>query len=68
MLAKDADDVVDVEILEKYLPSFKQLGIPFVMTAPQSHDIALQEGFSLRHENYLSVQQLLRTATHTLVF
>ena len=68
LLAKDADDVVDVEILEKYLPSFKQLGIPFVMTAPQSHDIALQEGFSLRHENHLGVQQLLRTATHTLVF
>jgi len=68
LLAKDADDVVDVEILEKYLPSFKQLGIPFVMTAPQNHDVPLQEGFSLRHENNLGVQQLLKTATHTLVF
>lgn len=68
LLAKDADDVVDVEILEKYLPSFKQLGIPFVMTAPQSHDTPLQEGFSLRHENNPGVQQLLKTATHALVF
>jgi hypothetical protein len=68
LLAKDADDVVDVEILEKYLPSFKQLGIPFVMTAPQSHTVPLQDGFSLRHENNLAVQQLLKTATHTLVF
>ena len=68
LLAKDADDVVDVEILEKYLPSFKQLGIPFVVTTPQRHDVPLQDGFSLRHENHLGVQQLLKTAAHTLVF
>jgi len=68
LLATDADDVVDVDILEKYLPSFKQLGIPFVMTAPQSHHLALQAGFSLRHEDSLEVQRLVRTATHTLVF
>ncbi len=68
LLAKDADDVVDVEILEKYMPSFKQLGIPFVMTAPQSHDIPLQDGFSLRHENNAGVRRLLQSATHTLVF
>jgi hypothetical protein len=68
LLAKDADDVVDVEILEKYLPSFKQLGIPFIMTAPQSRDVPLQEGFSLRYKDYPGIQQLIKTATHTLVF
>ena len=32
LLTDDIDEIVDVDILEKYLPSFQQLAIPFVVT------------------------------------
>ncbi len=30
MISEDPGDIVDGEIMEKYLPSFKQLNIPFL--------------------------------------
>ena len=33
LISDDTDDVVDVDILEKYLPSIEQLEIPFVVEA-----------------------------------
>ena len=68
LLGRDTDDVVDVDILEKYLPSFKQLAIPFIVTTPRDQVVPLEDGFALHYENYSIVQQRVRTATHTLVF
>ncbi len=36
LLAEETDDIVDVEILEKYLPSFQHLAIPFIVVFPRS--------------------------------
>ena len=31
LLHEDVDDIVDIDILEKYLPSIAQLDIPFIL-------------------------------------
>ncbi|HEX2055385.1 MAG TPA: hypothetical protein VHF07_02755 [Nitrospiraceae bacterium] len=67
LLSDELDDVVDADILEKYLPSFKQLAIPFVMTANGS-TVPLQPGFSVTMQQPDKIQHLIATAEHTLVF
>jgi predicted peroxiredoxin len=67
LLTDDVDEIVDVDILEKYLPSFQQLAIPFVITADGS-TVRVQPGFSVRIGNVDEIQRLITTAEHTLVF
>jgi hypothetical protein len=68
LLTDDTDDIVDADILEKYLPSFKQLGIPFIVTGHTSNTLDFHDGFALRHGTEEAVQDLLRTSDHALVF
>ena len=67
LLTEDTDDIVDVDILEKYLPSFKQLAIPFVVISNGS-TMTFQPGFSVQTQSPEAVQHLIATAQHTLVF
>jgi len=68
LLAKDIDDVQDVEILEKYLPSFKHLQIPFVVPQGASKALTLDEEFATREASIEEVTTLIASADRTLVF
>jgi hypothetical protein len=67
LLTDDTDDIIDVEILEKYLPSFKQLAIPFIIMTNGS-SMTFQPGFSVHTQSPQEIQRLITTAQHTLVF
>jgi hypothetical protein len=67
LLTDDTDEIVDVDILEKYLPSFQQLAIPFVVTANGSAG-SFQPGFSVHMYKADEIHRLITTAEHTLVF
>lgn len=68
LLAEDTDDIVDIEILEKYLPSFEHLRIPFVLIFPAGPSPVLQDGFAVTVGSFESAQQAISAADRVLVF
>jgi sulfur relay (sulfurtransferase) DsrF/TusC family protein len=68
LLSDDTDEIVDVDILEKYLPSFKQLAIPFVVSSTAEIAPTFQPGFAIERRDADMINRLLTTADHTLVF
>jgi sulfur relay (sulfurtransferase) DsrF/TusC family protein len=67
LLTGDVDDVVDVEILEKYLPSFSQLSVPFILdsTSPVQ---SIREEFSVSRPKSDEIRHFLQSVDRTLVF
>lgn len=67
LLGDETDDIFDVEILEKYLPTIEQLKIPFVLQdAPDP--IPIRTKFSVRRENDETITSLVRSMDCALVF
>lgn len=67
LLTDDTDDIIDLDILEKYLPSIEQLEIPFIL--PKSFDLSTLSGeFSARCESEDVVAAVLQSMDCTLVF
>lgn len=67
LLTADTDDIIDVDVLEKYLPSIEQLDIPFIL--PQLFDLSsLSADFSVRCESEDAVAAVLQSMDCTLVF
>jgi hypothetical protein len=67
LLTNDTDDIVDLDILEKYLPSIEQLEIPFIL--PKTFDISALSGkFSIRCESEDVVATVIQSMDNTLVF
>jgi hypothetical protein len=61
------DDVIDVDVLEKYRPSFAQLAIPFVIpVAPPLEGVRPE--FSVSLETNEEIYTLIHAADRTLVF
>ena len=67
LLTDATDDVVDVDILEKYRPSLAQLGVPFIVETVTATD-ALLEGFSVTQKSSGEIRALLQSCDRTLVF
>jgi hypothetical protein len=67
LLTEETDDVVDVDILEKYRPSFAQLAVPFVIES-DSPITALLKEFSVMHKTPGEIRSLLESTERTLVF
>ena len=67
LLTDDTDDVIDVDILEKYRPSLAQLGVPFVLQSEASRDALLEE-FSVTLKPASEIRSLLESCDRTLVF
>ena len=67
LLGDETDDIIDVEILEKYLPSIEQLEIPFILqdTSPQ---IPVRNTFSIKRENDLAISSIIQSMDCALVF
>ncbi len=67
LLAAETDEIVDVEILEKYLPSIEQLDIPFVLETSVDRSLVRSE-FTPRYETPDTICALLQSMDRTLVF
>ena len=67
LLKEDTEEIVDVDILEKYLPSFKQLSIPFVVEPGTVMD-AWAHDFSVTVLPIDEIRQLVRSVDSSLVF
>ncbi|WP_455379044.1 hypothetical protein [Petrachloros mirabilis] len=67
LLTDDIDDVIDVDILEKYRPSFAQLSVPFVVTT-NSSDMKFRGEFSVTSKQSHQIRSFIQSVDRTLVF
>lgn len=68
LLAEESDEIVDLEILEKYLPSFEHLQIPFMLVYSSGPRPDIQEGFAVTVGTLESARQAMASADRVLVF
>ena len=68
LISKDPEDIVDGEILEKYLPSFKHLEIPFTVLSGTVSQFHLDPGFRVSEVSQEAIQILIAGSDRTLVF
>lgn len=67
LLREDTDDIIDVDILEKYLPSFKHLSVPFIVESETAMD-SWSDSFSVTTRTADEIRQLIQTVDRSLVF
>ena len=67
LLMKDTEAIVDVDILEKYLPSFKHLSVPFIVEPGTAMD-AWSDDFSVTTQTIDEIRQFIRTVDRSLIF
>lgn len=67
LLTDDTEDIIDVDILEKYLPSIMQLKIPFVLKSA-SDNPEVRGDFQVRYDTDEHIGELVRSVDCTLVF
>ena len=67
LLMENTEGILDVDILEKYLPSFKQLSIPFVVEPGTAMD-AWSDDFSVTTRTVDEIRQLVQSADRSLIF
>jgi hypothetical protein len=67
LLTDEIEDVVDVEILEKYRPSLGQLDVPFIVDS-SAHLETLLEEFSVTQKSSDEIRTLLQSCERALVF
>lgn len=67
LLMEDTEEIVDVDILEKYLPSFKHLSVPFIVEPGTAMD-TWSDSFSVTTRTADEIRQLIRTVDRSLVF
>ena len=67
LLMDDTEEILDADILEKYLHSFKQLSLPFIVEPEMSTD-TWSDDFSVTSLPAHHIRQLLRSVDRSLVF
>ena len=67
LLMNDTEEIVDVDILEKYLPSFKHLSVPFIVEPGTALD-TWSDDFSVACMPADGIRNLLRSVDRSLVF
>lgn len=68
LLGNELDEVVDVDILEKYLPSLKQLKIPFVVPTGARARFVLDPEFQIREAPPSEIAKLIASSDRVLSF
>lgn len=67
LLGDETDDILDIEILEKYLPAIEQLEIPFILQdTPEQRSV--RDEFSIRREADENISSFVRSMDCALVF
>ncbi len=67
LLSEDLDDIVDMEILEKYLPSIEHLEIPFLVQSDVDRSL-VQSRFAVQYQIAEYIRHFLTDVDRTLVF
>ena len=67
LLGDETDDILDVEILEKYLPAIEQLEILFILQ-DTPEQIPVRDEFSIRRETDETIGSFVRSMDCALVF
>jgi sulfur relay (sulfurtransferase) DsrF/TusC family protein len=67
LLMKDTEEIVDVDVLEKYLPSFKHLSVPFIVEPGTAMD-AWSGKFSVTTQTADEIRRLVQTVDRSLIF
>ena len=67
LLMQDTEDIIDVDILEKYLPSFKHLSVPFIVEVGTPLD-AWSDDFSVITRTSDEIRQFVRSVDRSLIF
>ena len=68
LLSEAPEDIVDGEILEKYLPSFKHLKIPFVVPVGTGVRFDLDPEFEIKELSEEAIRAAISTSDRVLVF
>ena len=67
LLGDETDDILDIEILEKYLPTIKQLEIPFILPNV-INQVVIQDDFLVKRENNETIRSFVQSMDCTLIF
>jgi len=67
LLMDDTEEIIDADILEKYLPSFKYLSVPFLVEAGTPMD-AWSDNFSVTPRTADEIRRLVQSADRSLIF
>ncbi|HKQ35157.1 MAG TPA: DsrE family protein [Nitrospiraceae bacterium] len=67
LLKEDTEEIIGVDVLEKYLPSFKHLSVPFIVEAGTPMD-AWSDDFSVTTRTVDEIRQLVQSADRSLIF
>ena len=67
LLMQDTEEIIDADILEKYLPSFKHLSVTFVV-APGTVMDAWSSDFSVTARTADEIRHLVQSADRSLIF
>jgi sulfur relay (sulfurtransferase) complex TusBCD TusD component (DsrE family) len=67
LLSEDTDDIVDMDILEKYLPSIEQLEIPFLLHTEADRSDVRSE-FLTRYATDEGIRSFIQSMDRTLIF
>ena len=68
LLTDETGELMDAEILEKYLPSFKQLKVSFVVPVGAHPEFAFDSGFDVRAASAHEIEELVSSADRILAF
>jgi sulfur relay (sulfurtransferase) DsrF/TusC family protein len=67
LISDDLDDIIDVDILEKYLPSVEHLKIPFVLQSNTDRSMIRKE-FHTRYETDETIHSFVQSMDRSLIF
>jgi sulfur relay (sulfurtransferase) DsrF/TusC family protein len=67
LLTEDTEEIIDIDILEKYLPSFKHLSVPFIVETGTATDV-WSDDFSVTTRTTDEIRQFIRSADRSLIF
>ncbi len=63
----ETEEIIDIDILEKYLPSFKHLSVPFIVE-PGTVMNNWSDSFTVTVRTADEIRQLVRIVDRNLVF
>ena len=67
LLTDDTEEIIDVDILEKYLPSLRDLSVPFIVEAGTPMD-AWSDDLSVTARTADEIRRLVQSADRSLIF
>jgi len=67
LISHDIDDIVDVDILEKYLPSVQHLELPFILES-KTDKSCISNNFHVTYEQDHAIRSFLHSVDRTIVF